>query len=264
MQDSTNGWLNLSSLGLSIRVLFTGYLLATGLGLLVAGGQILLTHGMADGKFGLSVDDIVYSYYGNRTNSKLENKLNGSMKDKAPTEVRADIIKWVRDGAPKSEWDNRIQSQFQNHCVSCHGVIPGLPDFNRLDSVKQVAKIDEGASIDSLTRVSHIHLFSIGFIFFIVGFIFSFAAGIPTWLKTTVIATPFLFLIVDVFSWWLTKAHPGFAWLTILGGIGYSLASLFMFTTSLYQMWWVPVRDRQRHANAWRDEPVHAAAPPQP
>jgi hypothetical protein len=31
----------------------------------------------SDGKPGLSIDDVVYSYYGNRSNSKLENKLNG-------------------------------------------------------------------------------------------------------------------------------------------------------------------------------------------
>lgn len=72
-------WLNLPSLSLSVRALFTGYLLVAGLGLLMAGVQIMLTHGMADGKFGLSVNDIVYSYYGNRTGSKLESKLNGSI-----------------------------------------------------------------------------------------------------------------------------------------------------------------------------------------
>jgi hypothetical protein len=64
--------LNLPNLGLSLRILFTGYLLVTSVGLLSAGLQLLLTHGMADGQFGLSVDDVVYSYYGNRENSKLE------------------------------------------------------------------------------------------------------------------------------------------------------------------------------------------------
>ena len=64
--------LNLPSLGLLLRVLFTGYLIVASIGLISAGGQLLMTHGMADGQFGLSVDDVVYSYYGNRENSKLE------------------------------------------------------------------------------------------------------------------------------------------------------------------------------------------------
>ena len=77
----------LQNLALPLKALFTGYLLAIGLGLLMAGAQIMLTHGMADGKFGLSVDDIIYSYHGNHDGpnaSKLESKLFGSMKDNAP------------------------------------------------------------------------------------------------------------------------------------------------------------------------------------
>ncbi len=61
---------NLSNLPLSIKSLFTGYTLVIGIGLMMAGAQIMLTHGMSDGEPGLSIDDVVYSYYGNRSNSK--------------------------------------------------------------------------------------------------------------------------------------------------------------------------------------------------
>ncbi len=253
MQPPSALWLNLPSLGLSVRALFTGFLLAAGFGLAMAGGQILLTHGMADGKLGLSVDDVVYSYYGNRDNSKLEAKLNGSMKDKAPAEVRLEMIKWARAGAPEGQWNSRISGLFQQNCVRCHSVIPGLPDFTRLEGVKEVAKIDEGADIGALTRVSHIHLFGISFIFFFIGLIFSLSVGIPLWLKVTVILMPFAFLIVDVLSWWLTKFSPGFAWLTIVGGFGYTAASTFMWLTSLYQMWVLPRKGREYRVNAWWD-----------
>jgi len=164
-------------LNLPLKALFTGYLLAIGLGLLMAGTQIMLTHGMADGKFGLSVDDIVYSYYGDRTGSKLESKLNGTMKDNAPPEVRLDIIKWVRNGATQAEWDSRFKEVFAQNCTMCHSVMPGIPDFTKYEEVKKAAAIDEGASIKFLTRVSHIHLFGISFIFFMVGWIFSYATG---------------------------------------------------------------------------------------
>ena len=55
--------------------------------------------------------------------------------------------------------------------------------------------------------------------------------------KLILIATPFVFLIVDILSWWLTKFWPEFAWLTMIGGFGYSLASTVMIMTSLAQMW---------------------------
>jgi hypothetical protein len=223
-----------------VKALFTGYILVAGMGLAVAGAHILLTHGMADGKFGLSVNDIVYSYYGNRGDSRLEAKLNGSMKDKASVAGRTSIVRWVHEGSTTSAWDTEINQIFQNNCVSCHGVIPGLPDFNILDSVKALAAIDTGASIDSVTRVSHIHLFSISFIFYFVGWIFSYATGISSANKALLIAIPFAFLFLDIAAWCLTKWYPAFAWATIIGGIGYPLSSGFMLLCSLYQMWLMP------------------------
>ncbi len=243
--------INLPSLQLPVKSLFTGYLLALGIGLLMAGAQIFITHGMADGKLGISVDDIVYSYYGNRGNSRLEAKLNGSMKDKATVDERTEIIKWVHQGAPVNQWNQKIQAVFQQNCVQCHGAIPGLPDFNDLAVVQQYAQVDKGASYKALTKVSHIHLFAIGFIFFFVGFIFSFAVGITKTIKALLIIFPFVFLIVDVMSWWLTKWYPGFAWLTIIGGFGYGMASTFMIFTSLYQMWVLPFKTASYSENTW-------------
>lgn len=252
-QPNKTTWLNLPSLGLSIRMLFTGYLLTIGFGLLMAGAQILLTHGMADGKLGLSIDDIVYSYYGNRGNSKLESKLNGSMKDKAPEEIRTKLIQWARDGAPENKWHAEIEADVTTYCSGCHGNIPGLPALADFEVMKEIAQTDQGASIDSLTRVSHIHLFGIAFIFFLMGFVFSFSVGIPKWLKEVVILTPFVFLILDIISWWATKWYPAFAWFTMIGGVGYTLASTFMWFTSMYQMWVLPYNGKDYSVNTWED-----------
>lgn len=251
MNRECNQW-NLVNLTISVKVLFTGFLMAIGLGLMMAGAQIMMTHGMADGKPGLSMDDVVYSYYGDKTSSKLELKLNGSMQDKAPPEVRLDMIKWARSGAPEDQWEPKIKPLFDQHCVMCHSTIPGIPSFKTYEDVQTVVSGDHGASFNSLTRVSHIHLFGIAFIFFIVGFIFSFAANINQKIKSLVIAIPFIFLILDVLSWWLTKITPEFAILTIMGGVGYSLASTYMILVSLYQMWLLPGRCRGAHqGDAW-------------
>jgi len=249
-------WLNLSRLPLPVKALFTGYLMAAGLGLMMAGVQILLTHGMADGKFGLSVNDIIYSYYGNRSGSKLETMLNGPMKPMAPPTVRTDIIRWVRQGAPKSQWEPHFRGVFAKYCIKCHGVLPNIPDFKKYSNVAQVAKVDDGASIKQLTRLSHIHLFGISFIFFFAGLIFSFATGVPRWLKSVLIFFPFLFLVTDVASWWLTKYIWQFAYLTLIGGVGYSLASTAMWLISLWQMWIWPLRGKRVDGFAWeRDRP---------
>jgi hypothetical protein len=230
----------LGDLALPTRMLFTGYLLAIGLGLLMAGAQIMLTHGMADGKPGLSVDDIVYSYYGNRDGTKLEAKLFGSMKDNAPAEVKMTLIKWAEAGAPAEEWQGTIKPLVDQYCGHCHANIATLPNITEKAVMDQMTKRDEGASIATLTRVSHIHLFGVSFIFFFVGWIFTYATGFSTVTKSVLIVAPFAFLIIDVASWWLTKMNPNFAWLVIIGGFGYSAASTIMIFTSLYQMWISP------------------------
>lgn len=238
-------WSTLENLALPVKALFTGYLLVVGLGLLMAGVQILLTHGMADGKFGLSLDDLVYSYYGDREGSKLEAKLNGSMKDYAPPDGRLAMIKWARAGAPEGEWESVIKPITDQYCVGCHANMPGLARVGEKDEMLKVAAIDEGATIATLTRVSHIHLFGIAFIFFFVGLIFSLASGFSTTMKSLLIFAPFMFLIIDIAAWWLTKMQPGFAWLVMIAGLGYSLASTVMIFTSLYQMCIMPYRTRK-------------------
>ncbi|RIZ70744.1 MAG: elongation factor-1 alpha [Methylococcales bacterium] len=230
-----NDNLTLGKLSLTYRVLFTGYLLVVGLGLCMAGAQIMLTHGMADGKPGLSMNDIVYSYYGNRSGSKLEAALTGKMKDKAPADVNFTLIKWARDGAPYAEWDT-VKPLIEKNCGTCHDAESGLPEVTKPDVATTLAEVDHGASIATLTRVSHIHLFGISFIFLFVGWIFGMAEFNQRW-KLILIATPFAFLVLDVASWWLTKFWPSCAWITMVGGIGYSVAAMVMFATSFAQMW---------------------------
>lgn len=228
--------LTLGKLCLTYRVLFSCFLLVTGLGLLMAATQIVLSHGMADGKPGLSVDDIVYSYYGNRSGSKLETELTGSMRAKAPAEVNFTLIQWARDGAPDAEWDPKIKPLLEKHCAACHDAESGLSDVNNFEIVKKLADVDQGISFGSLTRTSHIHLFGISFIFLFVGWIFAMAEFNQTW-KLILISTPFAFLVLDVASWWLTKFWAGCAWFTMIGGFGYNLAAVVMIVTSLAQMW---------------------------
>jgi hypothetical protein len=224
---------------IAIKVLFTGYLCTVGIGYLFALIQILFTHGMADGKFGLSVDDIVYSYYGNRSGTTLETKLNGSMEDKAPDKERFDIMQWARDGADFDEYKEKgIEKIIETRCVMCHNdQASGIPDFTKFENLKELAKQDEGATFQSLTRVSHIHLFGISFIFMFVGIIFSFAETPPVLYKCIAIGMPYTFLIADIMSWWLTKIHPMFAWLVIFAGMGMGVSFMFMWVTSILEMW---------------------------
>ena len=254
--STTQHRINLYSQGTALKSLFTGYLVVVAVGYLMAIVQIQFTHGMADGELGLSTDDIVYSYYGKRSGSTLESKLNGSMKMKAPEADRLKIINWVRKGADEKSFnDTGIRKIFDNSCVACHSPPSGLPvpDFTKFENIAHVSETDTGASFSSLARVSHIHLFGIAFIFMFVGLIFSLASGIPKTLKSTVIVMPYIFLLIDIASWWLTKLNPHFAWLVIIGGGTMGLSFAFMWIVSMYEMWIMP-RIREDDRDALLDE----------
>ncbi len=222
-----------------VKVLFTGYLTAVAFGYFFALVQILFTHGMADGEFGLSIDDIVYSYYGNRSGTVLETKLNGSMKDNASDHERFVIMQWDREGAQQTEYiSSGVKKIIDERCVMCHNEgASGIPDFTDFEQLKELTKQDEGATFASLTRVSHIHLFGISFIFMFVGLIFSFAETSTNKYKCIAIGMPYTFLVVDILSWWLTKLHPAFAWFVILAGGGMAIAFVFMWLVSILEMW---------------------------
>jgi hypothetical protein len=238
-----------------VKVLFSGYLIAVGIGYLFALIQILFTHGMADGKVGLSIDDIVYSYYGNRSGTVLEKKLNGSMKDNASEIERFEIIQWVRNSAPITEYSaSGVKQIVESRCVMCHNEqASGIPDFTKFEQLKALTTQDEGATFGSLIRVSHIHLFGISFIFMFVGIIFSFAATTSELNKCIAIGMPYVFLVVDILSWWLTKLNPMFAWLVILAGAGMAMAFTFMWFVAFKEMWFLESHSRDFAADSETD-----------
>ena len=97
----------------------------------------------------------------------------------------------------------------------------------------------------------------------LMGAIFLLAVGIPEWIKATLVMIPFSFLIIDVISWWLTKLNPEFAWFTLIGGYGYSLASTAMLFISLYQMWILPWKLAKKHNPATNaDKPAQTGQTP--
>jgi hypothetical protein len=100
-----------------------------------------------------------------------------------------------------------------------------------------VTETDTGTGVFTLVRVSHIHLFGITFIFFMMGTIFSHAYVRPVWFKCAVMAMPFIGLVADVSSWYFTKLYNPFAWVVMIAGGIIGLSFAFMWFVSMYQMW---------------------------
>lgn len=235
---------------MSMRVLFTGTLLAIGMGYFFALIYVYTSDAGKDGKPGLSVEDIVISYGGSTQGTQLEAALQGAMSGMLSESDNDQIVDWVKDGAGKAGYESGIEAIIQLNCLDCHdGSNPHLSNLDGFENLQTVVVQDTGKPLHTLVRVSHIHLFGVTFIFFIVGFIYSHAWVRPVWLKSTIMLLPFLSILADVMSWYFTKMYSGFAWVVLIAGGLMGLSFTVMWLTSMYQIWFYTppdhVKDRK-------------------
>lgn len=238
MSCTKNPYPFFSDLPCSLKVLYTMVLLTMGMGYLFAMIQIYEVHSGRDGQGGISVKDLQIAYSGNKAGTRLEGALNGPMSGMLPADEKAKIIGWIHSKAEKNKYEEIVRPIIDSRCKSCHdGSNPHLPNLTSYEGMMTVSAVDTGVSISTLVRVSHIHLFGLTFIFFVVGTIFSHAYFPKRWLKCLVMATPFIAIFVDVGSWWITKVSEQFAVVVIIGGALMGVAFAIQWTVSIFQMW---------------------------
>jgi hypothetical protein len=236
-------YLHFSELPLSTRMLYTAVLLILGTAYLFGGIYLYHTYaGRAGGNpMLLTYQDIVVAYSGSGSNSRLETALRGPMRAMLPAEEVTPIIAWVQAGAERAAYDAEIRPTLEKRCMSCHdGSNPHLVNFSNYDNLRKLTERDTGTGIFTLVRVSHIHLFGLTMVFFILGTIFSHAYIRPVWFKSVVVVLPFVSLVLDIGSWYFTKLYQPFAWVVIGGGTLMGLSFAFMWAISLYQLWLSP------------------------
>jgi hypothetical protein len=238
-------------LPVSMRALFTGALLVLGLGYLFAAIYVFAAHSGADGRPGLSVDDIKITYSGSKEITVLEKSLRGAMSGMLPAQDLARMLEWIREGADKRTYEAEIKAIVEANCLACHdGSNPHLSNLDGWENVSATVAQNTGTDLYTLVRVSHIHLFGLTFIFFILGFIFSHAFLRPVWLKIAIILMPFAGVAVDVLGWYVTKVFTPFAWVVLVAGVVNGLSFAVMWFVSMYQMWLYRIPDhvKNRHA----------------
>ena len=229
-----------SELPYSQRVVYTGALLVLGLGYLFA--LIYLFHTYAGKGTGnpmmLSYQDIIVAYSGSGKASRLESALRGSMGSMLPREEATTLVEWSRAGADRPTFDKDVKPVVDKRCMACHdGSNPHLPNLDGFDNIKKVTELDTGTPLFTLVRVSHIHLFGMTFIFFIMGTVFSHAYLRPVWLKCALVGLPFVAICLDILSWYFTKIFHPFAFVVMAAGGINGVCFAAMWVITMYQMW---------------------------
>jgi hypothetical protein len=226
------------------KALYTMTLLILGTAYLFAMIQTFSVHASRDGNFGLSPNDLVLAYSGSSEGTRLEAAIKGPMSGMLHEEDVVEIVAWIQDGAESERYQDKVAPIMEEHCFNCHGdneqsraSYPHNPILEGYSNAMKMVQIDTGADVLTLIRVSHIHLFGMTFIFFIVGGIFLHAYVQPACVKCIILITPFIAIMVDIFSWYLTKIYEPFAWVIYLSGVFMALSFAAQWIISMYQMW---------------------------
>jgi hypothetical protein len=232
------GTMTLKNLNLPCKVLFTSFLLTIGAGYLFALLYLFLIDYEPHAKKGIGlVQSVILKYYGWRGGSRLETALDGMMGDTLTGIQKSQIKAWIRKGGTAEDFPS-VAPIFLNQCEGCHNRDAGLniPPLTTFEEVAAYAREDMGASVKSLVRVSHIHLFGMSFIFMLTGGIFVLSEVSARW-RALVIAIPFLAIWIDIGSWWFTRIEPLFAYTVIIGGLFMGISMGAQILLPLYEMW---------------------------
>jgi len=232
---------SLRNLPIALRALFSSFLLMMGVGYVTALSYLFLVDVEPHQRMGMGlVAGISMKYHGTAGGTRLESAMMGMMADKINPDDRQRVMHWIHGGASEAGYDS-IKPIFDTNCVACHNPSSGLqvPPLTDFQEVRKVAEIDAGPSIAQLARVSHVHLFGISIIFLLTGAIFSLSET-PTWLRISLVVVPYLSILADIGSWWITKFDPAFAVIVIIGGGVMGLALAAQILISLWEMWLRP------------------------
>jgi hypothetical protein len=235
--------ISLRDLPVTLRALFSSFLIVIGIGYLTALSYLFLVDVEPHREAGHElVEGISAKYHGSTSGTRLEAALTGTMADKLTAEERDQVFQWIRAGATADGYA-KIEPILTQKCGICHSAQSGLPisPLTSFEDVQKVTRTDTGLSLLHLARVSHIHLFGISIMFVLTGAIFSLSVT-PIWFRVSVLVIPYLAIIMDIGSWWATKYYdPVFAYIVIIGGAFMGLAMACQILVSLWDMWIAPL-----------------------
>lgn len=238
--------LRFEDISVSEKMLYSLFLMTIGIGYLFALTHMYYTHQMRDGKAGMSIQDVMIAYYGSQDQTRLGSAINGGPMEPnlKSANDKEKILAWLSADKSKARFEQNIAPILNRDCVTCHNgeTNPSLPNLTTYQGVMEVAS-SKGASLTGLVKISHIHLFGIAFILLFVGRIFIYC-NMNVALKRVIVVIPFLSMLIDTLSWFITRSYPSFAYVVVGSGALMGLSMGVQIIISLYQMWFETIDPR--------------------
>jgi hypothetical protein len=243
-----------------MRVMLSAFLLMIGVGYLFALANIYHQHQMADGRAGLSLDDLRASYSGltvERTQdtvipSRMLTMLRTSMREYVSDDDDFDVLEtWLLAGGSEAGLTAGEKRQTPNrmlilNCLRCHAQsanteisrkAPFGPDEFTVDyemirplvatetsTGSDKVSVPPQLSVPRLVLVTHAHMLAIPLFTLIVGGLFG-CSRFPRRARNWLTPLPMIVLIFDFCGWWLARVFP--ASIYLIAGAGAVFGATF-------------------------------------
>ena len=181
------------------------------------------------------IQGIARTYYGDRTSTRLENVLQGTMADSVSKGELKDIKAWIKAGAT-AEGFKSVAPIFTNNCSSCHGEGGQSPKLTKFEEVSPLVQYDTGVALKTLARMSHVHLLGIPILLFMMGSLFV-RTRYREGLKAFLLVLPFCGVVWDIAHWWITKRYESAALGIIIGGAMMGAGFGFQWLLTAMALW---------------------------
>jgi hypothetical protein len=236
----------LRDLSFPARLLVTLFLLGTAAALAAGEGNVLASHAGADGRPGLSWEDLRRTYHGREGWTLIASKVDGGSMEKhlpVPSERRT-LLDWAASGAPR-EGFAPVREVLDRRCVRCHS--PGGEKEEsafaeareagaRHELVVRYAAPDRGMGTAARATTTHAHLFSLSVLLGLLGFVFL-LTDTRRPVKVAAVAVPFGGMFLDVGCWWLSILSPAFVAGIVAGGTLLAAGVAVLVVRPLWEMW---------------------------
>ncbi len=271
MSEQVDKWQgSLSGLPGGLRVMLTAFLAIIGFGYLTAIANIYHRHRHADGRPGLSMDDVRAVYSGltvastEVAPSRMLTMLRGAMREYADDEEDFTTLEgWLMDGGSEAGLDEGPPKKTPRraiirNCLRCHARSTGTdisrkspfgPDEFEVDYALLRPLASAGTSAEGTTRhvppqytlarlvlVSHMHMLSIPMFTLVVGVLFMVSRFPARW-RSVLLPLPMLALALDFAGWWLARVSGGLVYLLALAGAAFGLVFGLQLLTVTIELW---------------------------
>jgi hypothetical protein len=269
----------LPTMPLGVRIMLTAFLGIIGSGYLVAVANISYTSHLADGKEGMSLDDLRATYRGitvlrgQERPSRMLTMIRTAMREYV-TDADFPILQdWLEAGGTAQGLDEGPGTRktprraIIRNCLRCHAQSTGTdisklspfgPDEFQVDYAMlaphvagvaeedaEVVRLQPQYQVPRLILISHQHMLAIPMFTLAVALLFM-MTRLPGGWRTVLGPLPMVAMVFDFSGWWLARSWSAFVYVIAIAGLVFGLVLGIQVIAVLIDLW----RPRRRPAEA--------------